>query len=220
MECYPDSGASEEACILRGCCWRMPKEALGTYPAFKIGTPRCYFPRGFPTYEFSDVRETAYGYSAQLSFTGQARRFYREKLIEKLQLDVYHYPESNIARIKISDPKEKRYEVPLDYPVEVREEAKLSVERLPTKISTTGITLTDSEERVLFDSTIFAPLIFADQFIQISTSVSGAYAYGFGEVQDRFAKPTNTWRQYSLFASDYSPNKVCRCFRTTCQSFL
>ena len=54
---------------------------------------------------------------------------------------------------------------------------------------------------IRFDSCNMAPLIFADQFIQIGTRLSSPYVYGLGERQGSLALDTH-WTKIVLWNAD------------------
>ena len=56
--------------------------------------------------------------------------------------------------------------------------------------------------------TSVAPLIFADQFIQISTKLPSKYIYGFGEHEHPTYLHDTNWKSYGMFTRDQYP-KVC-----------
>lgn len=53
-------------------------------------------------------------------------------------------------------------------------------------------------------NTTVAPLIFADQFLQISTSLPSRFLYGLGEHRDTFLHSLD-WNTLTLWARDVSP---------------
>lgn len=54
-----------------------------------------------------------------------------------------------------------------------------------------------------FDSTV-APLVYSDQFLQISTSLISSYLYGLGEVVDTLNRGT-AWKRYVMYNRDQIP---------------
>lgn len=49
LDCFPEYGASEEACESRGCCWTPPlKQKL---KQVKVDEPYCFYPKNFPGYD-------------------------------------------------------------------------------------------------------------------------------------------------------------------------
>jgi hypothetical protein len=56
-----------------------------------------------------------------------------------------------------------------------------------------------------FDSSI-SPLIFADQFIKFSTSLSSPFIYGLGEHRQAFLMNiTQQWKKLTLWSRDFPP---------------
>ncbi len=57
-----------------------------------------------------------------------------------------------------------------------------------------------------FDSSV-APLIFADQFIKISTRLSSPLIYGLGEHRERLLlNVTTNWKRMAFWARDMPPS--------------
>lgn len=50
-----------------------------------------------------------------------------------------------------------------------------------------------------------APLVFADQFLQLGTQLSSQYVYGLGEHREKFLISTN-WTKAVFWARDVPPN--------------
>jgi hypothetical protein len=56
-----------------------------------------------------------------------------------------------------------------------------------------------------FNSTV-SPLIFADQFIKMSTQLSSPYVYGLGEHrQALLINVTDSWQRFTFWAHDFPP---------------
>lgn len=66
------------------------------------------------------------------------------------------------------------------------------------------ITLTPPLRHFRFD-TRFAPLIFAEQFLQISTKLPSKYIYGFGEHEHASYLHDVNWKSYGMFTRDQYP---------------
>lgn len=62
-----------------------------------------------------------------------------------------------------------------------------------------------SESRL--DSGI-GPLLFADQFLQLSTRLPSANVYGLGEHVHQQYRHDMNWKTWSMFARDTTPNGV------------
>jgi hypothetical protein len=60
-----------------------------------------------------------------------------------------------------------------------------------------------------FDTSV-APMIYADQYLEFSTSLTNGYFYGIGEHRDNLAH-TATWKSLTLWNRDVPPS-VSLCF--------
>lgn len=71
----------------------------------------------------------------------------------------------------------------------------------------------------IFESTIFscfsfdtmidsAPLIFADQFIQISSQLSTHLLYGIGGRKSTLLHNASSWQQFAMWARDQAPQVI------------
>ncbi len=56
--------------------------------------------------------------------------------------------------------------------------------------------------------TSIAPLIFADQFLQISTKLPSNYVYGFGEHEHGSFHHDINWKTYGMFSRDQYPKVI------------
>lgn len=58
-----------------------------------------------------------------------------------------------------------------------------------------------------FDSSI-GPLLFSDQFLQLSTHLPSANVYGLGEHVHQQYRHDMNWKTWPMFARDTTPNEV------------
>ena len=63
-----------------------------------------------------------------------------------------------------------------------------------------------------------APLIFSDQFLQMSTATGSGLIYGLGEHQNPFLI-NSTWKQFSFWARDVFPMVSIYLYFTICIRF-
>nr|KAG5713835.1 hypothetical protein BaRGS_024462 [Batillaria attramentaria] len=111
--------------------------------------------------------------------------------------------------ILIFDPNSERYEVPMNLPPKWK-----------TAFGDTQYTVTFADSpfgigiyrkftsEPLFDSRGMAPLIFADQFLQIGTKLTTSYLYGFGEHRGPFLQDVH-WRKLIFWTRDQYPMDPC-----------
>ena len=67
FDCHPDLNPNQDNCVARGCCWRSASELKKENPNLEQGIPFCYFPQNYNGYNVSSLKETDYGYRAELS---------------------------------------------------------------------------------------------------------------------------------------------------------
>nr|CAD7441095.1 unnamed protein product [Timema bartmani] len=110
FDCYSETGANEDLCHARGCCW-IPASLSG----HKLGlaTPYCFYPANYAGlyggYTISDVSDTDSGKSATLvrttaSFIGND--------VMTIKIDA-KFETGNRLHIKVYDPANERWEPPL-----------------------------------------------------------------------------------------------------------
>ncbi|ODN01640.1 Lysosomal alpha-glucosidase [Orchesella cincta] len=179
FDCHPEADAVENVCIKRGCCWNP----VGP----KNGIPWCYYPYGFSYFAFNNFTSTKLGLQGTAV---SVRLSVRPKDVKNLNIQVI-YETEDIVRIKITDAQSPRFEVPLDYATaEKKSEIKI-------------ISFDNHGMVFKFDSSV-APLIYSDQFLQVSTSLVSSYLYGIGETVDSLHKG-GEWKRYVLFTRDQIP---------------
>ncbi len=118
FDCYPEGGPTQEKCEARKCCWRLPTQqvTLGANRWSNFGNvtvPSCYYPSDFPTYEVTSNEPTDFGQRLQIH---KSQTTYMPNDILDLTVDLIYETQQRF-RMKIYDPANKRYEVPLDVPV-------------------------------------------------------------------------------------------------------
>ncbi|CAF4104310.1 unnamed protein product [Adineta steineri] len=203
FDCHPDDGASQQACEARKCCWRLPTQQINSAEKHRtnlqeIGVPLCYYPSDFPTYSIVSNEPTIFGQRIRIVKT---QKTFMPNDIMDLTVDLIYETQQRF-RIRIYDSFNKRFEVPLDVPVVEKKvdmtDYEVKVAQKPFAIlvtrKSTGVTL--------FDSSL-SPLIFADQFISISTRLSSPLLYGLGEhTQPLLINITNEWKRLTFWTRD------------------
>jgi hypothetical protein len=113
FDCYPENNASEAECLARQCCWRAPVESLNL-PTMSpdVDVPYCYYPKDFPNYAIKTNEPTAFGQRITIVKT---QATYMPNEILSLTVDLIFETTQRI-RIRIYDPTNKRYEVPIPVP--------------------------------------------------------------------------------------------------------
>jgi lysosomal alpha-glucosidase len=193
FDCFPErDGATQEVCLSRGCCWAA---------ATKAGTaPWCFFPSNYNGYNATNVTYTTTGITANIQRSTSS--FYPRD-VKNLSLFV-EYQTSTRLRVRIYDPTNPRFEVPLITPSGSLDLSNplytVSIQQSPFNI----VVKRNSTGAVVFDTTSTAPLIFTDQYLQIATQLSTKYLYGFGEHRGTFLQDLN-WRRLVFWNRDDVP---------------
>ncbi|CAF0799837.1 unnamed protein product [Didymodactylos carnosus] len=197
FDCFPESNVTADSCLNRGCCWRLPQNSSVKNSFLDIGVPYCYYPKNFSTYSLISKEATSFGLRLIINKTQKA---YIPNEILELTVDLI-YETSTRFRLRIYDSKVKRYEVPLNVPnVSTRvdnTDYDVGIKDIPFSIRVTR----KSNGAVLFDSSV-APIIYADQFIKFSSSLSSPY----GEHQSSLLiNITSDWRKMTFWTRDFPP---------------
>jgi hypothetical protein len=118
FDCYPESGADEENCQARKCCWKNPinkSNSTKKHPsAFRdVDVPYCYYPKDFLTYVVQKTEQTTFGQRIQIN---KSQPGYMPNDMSGLTVDLI-YETNQRFRIRIYNSIKKRYEVPIQVPV-------------------------------------------------------------------------------------------------------
>lgn len=117
FDCYPEKESTKEKCLARNCCWRLPIEPVNSTERQStdrglFGVPFCYYPSDFPTYRVISSEATDIGQRIQIL---KSQTTYMPNDILNLTVDIIYETQQRL-RIRIYDPANKRYEVPLQVP--------------------------------------------------------------------------------------------------------
>ncbi|XP_069786190.1 lysosomal alpha-glucosidase isoform X2 [Narcine bancroftii] len=193
LDCAFNELMHMKKCQARGCCW-VPVTA-----AVNRTRPFCYLPSNYPSYNMDNLSPTKIGYTATLSRT---ERTLFANDIKRLQLNVM-YETSDRLHFTLKDLENKRYEVPIDVPV-VTQKASTQFYTVRFSDRPFGIIVQrKSNGLVLLDTTV-GPLFYADQFLQISTSLASRYISGLGEHMTNLILNVN-WTRLTLWNQDQRP---------------
>ncbi|KAL6481335.1 hypothetical protein MHYP_G00094150 [Metynnis hypsauchen] len=198
FDCYPERSVvvTEEMCHQRNCCFIQVSK---TGSLEQNGVPWCFYPPDFPSYELAAISETEMGYSGKLI---RLQKTYYPNDIETLQLDVLYESNSRL-RVKVTDPAKQRYEVPIDVPV-VKEKAPDPLYTVEFSKQPFGIVVKRKQNGAVLLNTTVAPLFYADQFLQMSSSLPSNFVYGLGEHRSNFLHDVQ-WNTLTMWARDAAP---------------
>ncbi|ESO11524.1 hypothetical protein HELRODRAFT_96716 [Helobdella robusta] len=218
FDCHPEYYSSPSRCNNRGCCWRdtlssssssINDDSINTIvnndgkSSSKIGRPYCYFPVNYPSYKVTQWAETNYGYRAVL--IKEASSPWPNDI---LNLTLYIWFQSQtVLHFKIVDSKNARYEVPIEMPKPPAVKPSTTDYSVEYFSSPFGLkVLRKSTGATLFNSIIStAPLIYADQFLQISTLLDSPWLYGLGENYGPLLIDATQYRKFTFWARDQIP---------------
>ncbi|KAJ7325169.1 hypothetical protein JRQ81_018189 [Phrynocephalus forsythii] len=195
IDCLPNQVATQAACTLHGCCWSPQNES---------SIPWCYFSSSHGYKASGSPRDTNRGFDITLRRNAAPSLFGGD--ITEVLLTA-EYQTTNRFHFKITDPANKRYEVPHEH-VKPFEGPKAANPNYQVKVieNPFGIqVIRNSSNKVLFDTTI-GPLVYADQFLQLSIRVPSWNVYGVGEHVHRQYRHDFNWKTWPIFTRDTFPN--------------
>ncbi|XP_017279452.1 maltase-glucoamylase, intestinal [Kryptolebias marmoratus] len=195
VDCFPDAGASKEKCEQRGCCWS---------PLDEKNVPWCFFSTNHGYTVQSIEQPNSFVINAQLKRMPSPSLFGAD--IEQLSFHA-EMQTNNRLHFKMFDAQKTRYEVNHEHIHGVQSNPSSPISNtLEITKNPFGLTVRRHEnKKVLFDTTM-APLVFADQYLQLSAKLPSHNIYGLGEhVHTRYQHDTN-WRTWPIFTRDAFPN--------------
>ncbi|XP_006814115.2 sucrase-isomaltase, intestinal-like [Saccoglossus kowalevskii] len=193
IDCYPEGGVTESTCHARGCIFETDYNTEASW---------CYFPLENGYRMVGSPVGTTMGYRVTLQKINTYTMFGGD--IVDLILDVEFQTDDRV-RVKIYDPNNARYEVPLT----IASPSVMAANPNYDIIFDAGPAFSFkiirvSTGTVLFDTSL-GGFVFADQFIQISTKLPSFNLYGFGEHEHPAFKHDMFWEKYPMFARDQPP---------------
>uniref|UniRef100_A0AAV2LKQ6 Uncharacterized protein n=1 Tax=Knipowitschia caucasica TaxID=637954 RepID=A0AAV2LKQ6_KNICA len=194
FDCFPERGAvvTQAMCEARNCCF-VP-QAVG-----RNGVPWCFYPQDYPSYSLMSLQSTPLGQTGTLE---RRQQTYYPSDIMTLQLQVWEETDTRL-HIKITDPSSPRYEVPIEVPT-VTEKALSPQYVLELTKEPFGVVVRRASTGTLLLNSSVAPLFFADQFLQMSSSLPSGHIYGLGEHRDAFQHNIQ-WNTLTMWARDVPP---------------
>nr|XP_046169636.1 maltase-glucoamylase, intestinal [Oncorhynchus gorbuscha]XP_046169637.1 maltase-glucoamylase, intestinal [Oncorhynchus gorbuscha]XP_046169639.1 maltase-glucoamylase, intestinal [Oncorhynchus gorbuscha]XP_046169640.1 maltase-glucoamylase, intestinal [Oncorhynchus gorbuscha] len=195
VDCFPDAGASKLGCLQRGCCWS---------PLDERNAPWCFFSTNHGYSVVREERPNIYSLSALLK-----RKVAPSLFGEDIEELAFHADLQTVNRLrfKISDAHKQRFEVPHEHikPPATHPSGSFNYEVELTHNPFGFQVRRAATKKVLFDTTM-GPLVFADQYLQLSARLPSHNIYGLGEhVHQNYRHDTN-WRTWPIFSRDSFPN--------------
>ncbi|KAK7929600.1 hypothetical protein WMY93_005995 [Mugilogobius chulae] len=188
-----------QACALVPEAWRFDCYPERGPSAGQNGVPWCFYPPDFPSYSLVSVQPTPLGQKATLE---RRQKTYYPGDIMSLQLEVFEETDTRL-HVKITDPSSPRYEVPITVP-SATEKAQSPHYVLELSKEPFGVIVRRRSTGTVLLNTTVAPLFYADQFLQVSSSLPSAYVYGLGEHRSSFQHDVQ-WNTLTMWARDVPP---------------
>ncbi|RXN35304.1 maltase- intestinal-like protein [Labeo rohita] len=195
VDCYPDGGASQQKCLERACCWS---------PLNETNVPWCFFSKNHGYSVVSESKPDNTHIEAKLTRMDAPSLFGAD--IKELTF-LAEMQTENRLRLKITDANQARFEVPHEHVQSLSDTPRGPLKyRLELIQKPFGLKVwRTSPEKLLFDTTL-GPLVFADQYLQLSAKLPSHNIYGLGEhVHQTFRHDTN-WKTWPIFTRDAFPN--------------
>ncbi|XP_048513963.1 lysosomal alpha-glucosidase-like isoform X2 [Athalia rosae] len=210
FDCHPETGASQLACTDRGCCWdpvEIPNPRRNVNrKRVSLGEPPCYYPEDWPSYEFVNSTKSGNNFSGFL--VRKIKSFYENDL-DLIKMETTSLSD-DILRVKIHDPENSRYEPP--WPLksnwaDFRPKNSVPKYTFEADVLRCGFRVKRVADNVtLFDSVAKGGFIFADQFLQIHSTLPSHNIYGLGEHRAPLKLGTG-WRSFTMFNKDQPPTE-------------
>ncbi|XP_077867590.1 sucrase-isomaltase, intestinal-like [Saccoglossus kowalevskii] len=195
FNCLPgDQNPTVSKCKKNGCVWN-------NITVVNPSVPRCYFPQGYGAYRMVGEKPFTWGYRITLDRLDRPSIYGND--VTRVTLDV-QYQTQHRLRFKFYELGSDRFEVPVELPDggEMATDALYDVSFVSDPFSM-KITRKDTST-VLWDTSV-GGFIFADQFLQISTTLPSDYVYGLGEHEHASFRHDMAWQTWGSFSRDQGP---------------
>lgn len=204
FDCYPERGVvvTREMCQARNCCFIPASPASSSSPrptSGKNGIPWCFYPKEFPSYSLVSLNDTALGEKATL--VRETKTYYPGDVLT-LELEIRHETDERL-RVRITDPLNSRFEVPITVP-NATKKAESPAYSVELSRNPFGLIVKRSSTGTVLLNTTVAPLFYADQFLQFSSSLPSQFIYGLGEHRSSFLHDVQ-WNTLTMWARDVPP---------------
>ncbi|XP_054582612.1 putative maltase-glucoamylase-like protein FLJ16351 [Eptesicus fuscus] len=198
IDCTPGEMVSEEICTRKyKCCWK---------PVPDTNVPRCFFPRSWGYKVKDDLKNESTRLTATLE-KFQTPDWFENHVKEALFTAEYQTPRR--LHFKITDVHNRRYEVSHEHIKLFNRTAGSTNPSYHVQIieKPFGIKIMrTSNKKVLLDTSI-GPLLFAEQYLQLSFLLPSANVYGLGEHVHQRYRHDMGWKTWPIFTRDATPTK-------------
>ncbi|XP_046554565.1 lysosomal alpha-glucosidase-like [Haliotis rubra] len=207
FDCHPEQSTSAASCAARGCCWGRADGSHGNSSSSGVtmSVPDCYYPRNYDGYNVIDQNMES---PSQMKVTlKRTTPTYYPRDVAELKMEISYETQYRL-RIKISDPAEARWEVPMPRPKSVPRENidnNMYSVQVPGENQPFHLTVTRKSSNTPLINTTGA-FMFTDQFLQLSYFLPSTFIYGLGEHRDTLMHSVN-WTNFVFWNKDQPPDE-------------
>ncbi|XP_015428145.1 PREDICTED: LOW QUALITY PROTEIN: putative maltase-glucoamylase-like protein FLJ16351 [Myotis davidii] len=198
IDCAPGEMVSKETCRDRyKCCWK---------PVSDTNVPRCFFPRNWGYEVNGSLKHEHTGLTAGLKKLSNPPRFGNDVPNANFTAE---YQTPRRLRFKITETNNTRYEVSHEHVKLFNMTAGSTNRSYHVEVieKPFGIKIMrKSNKKVLLDTSI-GPLLFANQYLQLSFLLPSANVYGLGEHVHQQYRHDMSWKTWPIFTRDATPTK-------------
>lgn len=203
FDCYPEREVvvTRELCEARNCCFipASSPSSSATRPSGRNGIPWCFYPQDFPSYSLVSINDTVLGQKGTL--VREVKTYYPADILS-LEVEIRYETDTRL-RVRITDPSSSRFEVPISVPAATKK-AKSPAYKVELSKEPFGLIVKRSSTGAVLLNTTAAPLFYADQFLQLSTTLPSQFIYGLGEHRSTFLHDVH-WNTLTMWARDVPP---------------
>lgn len=205
FDCYPDAPVTEQQCVARGCCWKpvqnKVESSASNFPPLNV--PYCYYPANYTGYNITEINSTDKEINARLQRVIPSG-FPKDVMNAVVKV----WMNDSSLRIQIKDATAKRYEVPFEeiFQRQLFPTSYWSLEKqYEVKLNRNGdlIVKRSTTQQIIFHTDL-RRLVFAEQFLQLSSRLPSPYIYGLGQHKSPLRRSVS-WQRFTLFNRDRSP---------------
>ena len=179
FDCNPEEPTTEEICLARGCCWNNSVADMKGQNHNPLGVPYCYFPANYEGYRVESIDEE---FQKTVITLSRNRMSGFTDDINTVRVEVTSLDEQTL-RIKMYDPMSRRFEVPLPV-LNLPPVKELTTKLYTIKVENEILTVSRQSTGTVIFNTDLRRLVFADQFLELSSRLPSKYIYGLGEHYD------------------------------------
>lgn len=215
FDCAPEGLVTEARCRARGCCWHPVLNMSTPVRGLPLDVPWCFYPDNYPGYIVDSVDYHPQGVRVQIS--RKTNSYYGNDI--KTAVVEVTYRSTYTLRIKIYDPNNKRYEVPVyvpsSSPTTNNTMYSFSVSKVgePFNFQLVRKTITGLVPVIVMRTNRTAPFMFTDQYIQLASFLPSSYIYGLGEHRGSLLHDTK-WKQFTMWNRDQPPRENTNLYGT------